>query len=171
MALNINKITGGSAQVQIDDTAIAHTRGGVTVTITPNNRLRTVDQHGENAVDVVHVGDDVRITVPFVQWDGATLVEMYNPALDGTTSSSGGDEFIGVGRSAGYIYSDSNMKIIPFTASEVAKKAEFWRTTPIGAFDVAWSNDDDIILETEYVAMADPANHDEGEFVGRLFTG
>ena len=94
---------------------------------------------------------------------------MYDPALDGTSSSSGGDEFIGIGRSAGYIYQARNLLLLPFIASEQGKSLEFWRATPVGDLEIALTNEDDRILEREYVCMADPAGHEEGEFIGRLY--
>lgn len=171
MSLNINKLIGGAVQVNVDGAAVSHTRGGVTVNITPETREQTVDQHGNTAVGVVHVGDSVRVTVPYVQWDAATLLEMYDPGLDATTSSSGGPEYVGLGRSAGYIYTARALVLLPFITSEQDKAIEFWRATPVGDLEIALTNEDDRILEREYVAMADPSNHNEGEFIGRLHLG
>lgn len=168
MSLNINNLTGGAVQVKVDDVAVAHTRGGVTVNINPEVREQTVDQHGNTAVGVVHVGDSVRCTVPYVQWDAATLREMYEPGYDSTASSTG-NEYLGVGRSAGFVYTARDLKFIPFVSTEQAKAIQFWRATPVGDLEIALTNEDDRILEREYVCMASPQNHSEGEFIGRLW--
>lgn len=170
MSLNINNLIGGAVQVKVDGTAVSHTRGGVKVDIKPQTREQTVDNYGNTAVNVVHVGDSVNVTVPYVQWDNATLLEMYDPALNATTSSSG-KEYVGVGRSAGYVYRARALLLLPFITAQQNKALEFWRATPVGDLSIALSNENDRILERQYVCMADPSHHNDGEYIGRLYLG
>lgn len=170
MSANINKLTGGPAQVQVDDVQVSHTQGGVSCTIAPQTHMSTVDQFGVSPIDVWHTGDDVRITVPWAQWDAAVLDEVYAAGLDGLTSSSG-VEFKGIGRSAGFRYAERDLKIIPFVTSENGKKVQFFRTTPVGSIELNFDPENDRILETEYVAMPDPDNEADGAMIGKLFPG
>lgn len=171
MARNITRITGGPAQVKMDDDDVSHTQGGVTVNISPQNRNRWVDQFGEGSVlSVIHTGDDIRATVPWAQWDGAVLSHIYAPGLDATSSSAGGLEFLGLGRYAGYTYVPMDMKIIPFAAADDSKFAHFFKVVPMGEFSFTFTADEDRIIEVEYTALIDQSKSD-GMLIGRLYVG
>lgn len=160
----ISDIVGGPADVELGSEAseatIGNTTGGVTATVTPQNRERIVDQYGSTALAIIHTGDEVRVTVPWAEWSQATLNEIYDPGTDAGTAK-------GVGRSAGYIYTTQAMDITPYLTADVAKTVAFYSTTPIGEVSMAFNNDDDRILEVEYAALADTAKTD-GSLIGLL---
>ena len=160
----IDNIVGGPADVKLgtasSEATIGNTTGGVTATVTPQNRERIVDQYGSTALAIIHTGDEVRVTVPWAEWSQATLNEIYDPGTDAGTAK-------GVGRSAGYIYTTQAMDITPYLTADVAKTVAFYSTTPIGEVSMAFNNDDDRILEVEYAALADTAKTD-GSLIGLL---
>ena len=160
----IGDIVGGPADVELgaaaSEATIGNTTGGVTATVSPQNRERVVDQYGSTAIAIIHTGDEVRVTVPWAEWSSATLNEVYDPGTDAGTSK-------GVGRSAGYIYTTQSMDITPFLTADAAKTVEFYSVTPIGEVSMAFNNDDDRILEVEYAALADTAKSD-GSLIGLL---
>jgi hypothetical protein len=160
----ISDIVGGPADVELgaeaSEATIGNTTGGVTATITPQNRERIVDQYGSTALAIIHTGDEVRVTVPWAEWSQATLNEVYDPGTDAGTSK-------GVGRSAGYIYTTQSMDITPYLTADAAKSVAFYSTTPIGEVSLAFNNDDDRIMEVEYAALADTAK-DDGKLIGLL---
>ena len=164
MASSVTTIVGGPADVELGTSAseatIGHTTGGVTATVTPQNRERIVDEYGSTAVAIIHTGDEVRVTVPWSEWAAATLNEIYDPGTDAGT-------FKGVGRSAGYIYSTQSMDITPFLSDDATKTVEFFKTTPIGEVSMAFNNDDDRILEVEYAALYD-TDATDGAAIGKL---
>jgi hypothetical protein len=160
MAASVSTIVGGPANVKIATAEIGHTTGGVTATVTPQNRERIVDEYGSTAVAIIHTGDEVRVTVPWSEWAAATLNEIYNP---GATAGS----FRGVGRSAGFIYTTQAMDITPFLTADAAKTAEFFSTTPIGEVSMSFNNDDDRILEVEYAALI-KTDETDGALIGKL---
>ena len=164
MAASVSTIVGGPADVELgassSEATIGHTTGGVTATVTPQNRERIVDEYGSTAVAIIHTGDEVRVTVPWSEWALATLNEVYDPGTDAGT-------FKGVGRSAGYIYTTQSMDITPFLSADAAKTVEFFKTTPIGEVSMAFNNDDDRILEVEYAALYDTTATD-GAAIGKL---
>ena len=163
----IGDIVGGPADVELgaasSEATIGNTTGGVTATVTPQNRERIVDQYGSTALAVIHTGDEVRVTVPWSEWITATINEIYDPGTD----SAGVAGFKGVGRSAGYIYTTQSMDITPFLTADAAKTVEFYKVTPIGEVSMAFNNDDDRIMEVEYAALADVTKTD-GSLVGLL---
>ena len=160
MAASVSTIVGGPANVKIARAEIGHTTGGVTATVTPQNRERIVDEYGSTAVAIIHTGDEVRVTVPWSEWAAATLNEIYNPG-------AAAGAFRGVGRSAGYIYTAQAMDITPFLTADAAKTAEFFSTTPIGEVSMSFNNDDDRILEVEYAALI-KTDETDGALIGKL---
>lgn len=165
-APDYDNIIGGPAQFQLTDTEIGHTSGGISATISPQNRMRSVDEFGNSEVAVIHTGDQVRMTVPFSEWAAATLAEVYNPGNDQTAAGSGA-AYLGIGRSAGYIYTAQDAKIIPRLAANTAKRLQFYRATPIGELSIPFNNEADKILETEFACLTDEDQTD-GELIGKL---
>ena len=156
----ISDIVGGPADVKLAGGTIGNTTGGVTATITPQNRERIVDKYGSTALAIIHTGDECRVTVPWSEWGAATLNEVYDPGTDAGS-------FKGIGRSAGYIYTTQAMIITPYLTADVGDTVEFFAVTPIGEVSMAFNNDDDRILEVEYAAVAD-TTQDDGKLLGQL---
>ena len=160
----ISDIVGGPADVKLGasgaEATIGNTTGGVTATITPQNRERIVDKYGTTALAIIHTGDECRVTVPWAEWVAATLNEVYDPGLDGSG-------FKGVGRSAGYIYTTQAMVITPYLTADAGDTVEFFKTTPIGEVSMAFNNDDDRILEVEYAAVA-KTDETDGHLIGKM---
>lgn len=169
MSADVTALAHGPAQVQLADAEIGHTQGGVEATITPQNRARNVDQYGVGEVAFIHTGDEVRIMCPWAQVDAATLAEVYNPGNDQTSGgSSGAETYMGIGRSAGYIYTTQDMKIIPRLAAQAAKRLQFYKTTPIGEFSQMLNGgEDDRVFEVEFAALIDTSKTD-GELIGKM---
>jgi molybdopterin-binding protein len=160
----ISDIVGGPADVKLGATTaeatIGNTTGGVTATITPQNRERIVDKYGSTALAIIHTGDECRVTVPWSEWAAATLNEVYDPGADAGS-------FKGIGRTAGYIYSTQSMVITPYLTADAGDTVEFFKTTPIGEVSMAFNNDDDRILEVEYAALG-KTDETDGHLIGKM---
>lgn len=165
---SIGNISHGPCQVQLADTEIGHTAGGVEATVTPQNRPRNVDQYGVSEVAIIHTGDECRVVCPWAEITADVLAEIYNPGNDQTAAASGA-KYIGIGRSAGYVYTTQDMKIIPRLAADVAKRIQFFATTPIGEFTQMFDGGEtDRIFEVEFAALADVENQTDGELIGKI---
>ncbi len=156
-------LVGGPAKVEIAGNEMGHTVGGVTATITPQQRMRTVDQFGDGALDVIHVGDEVRCTIPFGEWTPATLAEVYAPGNNKTAEDT--NKYMGFGRSAGFIYGAKLLSIIPRLAADAAKLVRFWRATPIGAIGLNFNHTEDRIFNTEFACLVHEWETD-GQLIG-----
>jgi len=164
---SVTNLTHGPAQVLFDDVEAGHTQGGVEITVTPNNRARNVDQFGDGEVAYIHTGDEVRINCPLAEWNIASMSRIYAAGLlTGISGSTSG--YVGIGRSAGFIYQTADMKVIPRLSSQAAQRAQFYRTCPIGEFSLMHNADDDRIFEVEYAALVDESKTD-GELIGKIF--
>jgi len=159
---DVTEITGGPAYIELSSTAIGHTQGGITATVTPSNRPRTVDEYGNSEIAIIHTGDTSRVGVPFCQWSNATWKEMYNPGLDGTT-------YVGLGRKAGYHYTTKQLDILPFLTADAGKYLEFAKATPIGDIVVGHALDSDRVMTIEFATLVDPAATD-GKTIGQVYT-
>lgn len=166
MAVSVSNLVSGPAKVMIASTQLAHTFGGITGKISPKNRMRKVDQYGEGPCDVIHQGDDVRVTVPYAEWTAAVLAEVYDPGASNTASGTGA--FMGVGRSAGYIYTPADFQVVPFLTADALKKLQFYRACPVGEFSIGFDNEKDRIISVEYACLVDETKQD-GLLIGKIF--
>lgn len=166
MPADFDNVTHGPAQILVDDAEIGHTQGGIQATITPHNRMRTVDQFGMSEVAVIHQGDTARITAPFCEWTAATLAEVYGGGND--QLSAGGDKYLGIGRVSGYVLDTKSIRIVPYESTMADKRIEFGRCAPIGEFQLMHNSEADRVFEIEYAALVDEEATD-GELIGKLY--
>lgn len=163
---DIDNVLGGPAKVQIDDADVGHTQGGMVVTIAPQTRPVIVDQYGSSEVQIRHTGDNVRTAVNYAEWAADTLVQAYHLGTDSTSGSSGA--YLGIGATAGALYTPADLKVIPFLSAEAAKLINFTRAVAIGELAINFTNDDDRLFETEYACLLDEAESD-GEWHGKIY--
>jgi hypothetical protein len=166
MAADFDNVTAGPAQLLIDDAEIGHTEGGIQATLTPKQRMRSVDQFGMSEVAIIHQGDTARITTPFCEWTAATLKEVYSPGNDETDAV--GTKYMGFGRASGFLYPDKDIKIIPLMEADEDKRLQFFRCSPIGELKLMHNSEADRIFELEYAALVDEDQTD-GELIGKIF--
>lgn len=169
MPKSVDNITSGPAKILLGATEIPHTENGVAIKISPKNRMRTVDKFGVGNVAVIHTGDDVRINTSLAEWSADTLAIVHNPGNNTTaaTGSGSGVRYIGIGRSAGYIYTTTTMDVVPFLTADAGRGAFFEKVTPIGEFTLDHKADNDRIFACEWVALVKESNTD-GELIGKI---
>ncbi|QDV49533.1 hypothetical protein [Gimesia fumaroli] len=165
MASDVDNVLGGPGYATLGGTAIGHSQGGITAKFSPKTRPVTVDQYGSTPMNLRHTGDECRMTIPFAEWSAAALAEVYAAGNDQTAGS--GAAYIGIGRSAGYIYTAQAAEIIPFLTAEAAKKITFNRTVAIGEFEIPFNNEADRIFNVEFECLGDESA-DDGELIGNI---
>ena len=169
MASTVDNITSGPAKILLGSTQIPHTENGVGFKISPKNRMRTVDKYGVGNIAVIHTGDDVRINTSLAEWSAETLAIVYNPGNNATaaTGSGSGVRYIGVGRSAGYIYTTTTMDVVPYLSADANRGAFFEKVTPVGEFTIDHKAENDRVFACEWVALVKETNTD-GELIGKI---
>lgn len=165
MAADFDNVLGGPGYVTFGGTSIGHSQGGISAKISPKNRPITVDKFGVSECNIIHTGDECRMTIPFAEWSAADIAEIYNPGNDETAGS--GAKYMGIGRSAGRIYTTKVAEILPFLTAEAAKKITFHRSTPIGEFEISFNNESDRIFPVEFANLVDESK-DDGELIGQV---
>lgn len=162
-----DNVVSGPASLLIDDIAMGHTEGGIEATITPQNRARNVDQFGKGECNIIHQGDQVRVKAALAEWTAQTLAAIYAAGNNQTTAGSG-DKYMGIGRSAGFIYTAKDMKIVPLLEVDDGKRIQFYRVTPTGAFNITYDDaSKDRIFDPDFTCLLDETKTD-GELIGRI---
>lgn len=164
LAKDCSSILSGPADFKLGGDALGHTQGGTSVKYEPKNRPVTVDQYGETPCKFVHVGDDLRVSTSFAQWAGAVLKASTPSGLDDSASSPGA---IGVGRSAGYVYSTQALIVLPLLSADAAKLITVHKAHAVGGWEIPFKPDEDRIFSVEFVAVLD-ATKTDGKLLATL---
>lgn len=165
MAVSVNNVISGPAQFKLATVQVSHTHGGITATVKPSQHMVTVDMYGVSVVNMRHTGDDVRLKAPLAEYAAIALAEIYEPGNNQT--AAGGAKYMGVGRSAGYVYTDQAATIVPYLTADAAKCCSFFRVSPIGEVSQNFEVDKDRIVEMEFICMVDTSKTD-GELIGKI---
>ncbi len=165
MAADPANVISGPAQFKLSTVQVSHTQGGITATIKPSQHNVTVDMYGVSVVNMRHTGDDAKLKVPLAEYSAIALAEIYDPGNDQT--AAGGSKYMGVGRSAGYVYTTQAAQIVPYLSADSAKICSFWRVSPIGEVSQNFEVDKDRIVEMEFICMVD-TGHTDGELIGKI---
>lgn len=165
MAADLTKIYSGPASLLIDDTDLGYTQGGIEATIAPKNRQRTVDIFGDSPVALVHLGDEFKVMAPMAELTAAVLQQIYQPGNDQTAAVS--NKYMGIGRKAGYLYADVDVKIVPTISAQSAFKLHLYKASPVGQITQTFKASDDRIFKLEYIGLVDEAGTD-GALIGTV---
>mgnify|MGYP007073192314 CR=1 FL=1 len=158
-------VLAGPAEVHIDDSAIGETEGGITCTFTPEVHEINIDRYGAGVCAIRHSGETAAFTVPWDEWTAATMAKIYTSGNDQTAAMTA--PYIGIGRTAGFIYTGKDVKIKPILTAEVAKFAQIYKGVPLGELSIGFANDNNRVFEREFRAILDTAKTD-GEMLGKV---
>lgn len=161
-----SNVIGGPAKLNLGGSDLGHTQGGISATLTPESREVNVDEFGSSPVLIRHTGDSLTVTTPLAEWTAATLAEIYEAGNDDTT---GTPPYMGLGRSAGYIYTGQALKVIPLLTADAGKLLHIFSAVATGAIELGWNNEDDTIAEVEFTALIDESQSTDGEYMGKLY--
>jgi hypothetical protein len=166
VARDFDDIISGPSKLLLTDVDMGHTEGGITATIKPQNRARSVDQFGKSECHILHNGDEVRVMAPLAEYTAAAIAEVYEPGNNQTAAV--GAKYMGIGRSAGYIYTAQDLKIVPHLTADAAKKLQFYRATAVGQLKLEYNAaEKDVLFELEFAALVDESKTD-GELIGKI---
>lgn len=159
------KVECSPASVLIDDADMGHTQGGVELKVSPKSRARNVDAYQDSAVDLIHQGDEVKATLPMAEFTAAVLQAAYSPGNDQTGGMT--NKFMGIGRSAGFVYPDVDLKIVPLLSGQSAHKVHLYRAVAMGDFSLNFAAKDDRIFKVDYQGLVDESQ-DDGQLIGAI---
>lgn len=157
------KITAGPAKADLGGTDLGFTQGGVQLSDTPQTRSRMVDEFGQCELDIIHMGREVRLTVPLCEWSADTL-----QAVMPLGTHDGVGFTVGIGGAPGTIYTDSILTITPLLTADAAKVITLNRAVSIGQFDLAFSHESDHVFIAQFAALIDTTETDAGKWIGTI---
>lgn len=166
MAVTVANVIGGPAQFKIAGTQISHTQGGISLNVKPSQHNVVVDKFGTTICGIRHTGDDVKMKAPFAEYSAAALAAAYEPGNDQTAAGSG-SKYMGIGRSAGYIYTTAAATVVPYLSADAAKIVSMLKVTPVGELVQDFNYDKDRLLEMEFACILDETATD-GELIGTI---
>lgn len=164
---DISNIKIGVCSVVFGTTNLGHTKGGVTVTYSPEYADITADQFGNTPIDKALVGEMLTIKVPLAESQVANLAIAFPlGTLDGAT-----DARVTIGKEAGARLRDVAAKLVlhPLVNAAgvldddvVIHKAVVHKEVEIG-----YTNENERIVEVEFVALVDTAKTN-GNLLGHI---
>lgn len=162
---DLTNIFSGPATLLIDDVDIGHTQGGIEATISSKDRARNVDQYGDSPVAMVHVGDEFKTSAPLAELTADVLQQIYAAGNDQTAAAT--NKYMGIGRSAGYIIPDVDVKVVPILSAQSAFKLHMYKGVPVGNLSQMFKASDDRLFKVEYNGIVDESQ-DDGQLLGTV---
>lgn len=159
---DITNVKLGVCSVSFNGNDLGHTKGGVTVTYTPEYHDVTVDKYGNTVVDKRLLGEKLTATVPLAE---TTLSNFQVAIPEGTTD---GDK-ITIGSSAGDSLLDSSAELVLHPIENDANNLDddvvFHKAVVTSPVEVSFTNDGERILNVEFEALLDESQED-GSYLG-----
>lgn len=162
VALDTDGVLTGPAKLTLNDEARGHTQGGANVTIATEMRDINVDEFGSAPARVIHMGDDFRIETSLAQFVSQIIQDAYTQGTTGSTPAR-----VGVGRKAGYVMTDQDVKLIPFDTNDAAA-IQIFNGIQAGEVSISYSHENDRVVPCSWRAIPDDAKTD-GENMGKIY--
>jgi hypothetical protein len=160
---DLANVLAGPCQIVLGGVDLGHTEGETRLTVTPLVREQLVDSHGRGAVDLIHLGTDVRLEARLAEWTLATLEAIFPLGLAGTG--------LGLGRPAGArlgaLAQAMTLHPLEREAADTSHDLTFWKAVAAGASTVSFGNETDRVFAVTFRLLPD-LSRDAGEQIGRI---
>ena len=150
---------------QLAATEIGHTQGGVTASITPEQRAVTVDEFGTSPCNFRHTGTQTTVTAPYAEYTADVIAEVLESGNDQTGAA--GAKYMGIGRTAGFIHTAQALTVVPHLSADSAKIISLLRATATGGLELNYSSESDVIFEVTFTGLVYESATD-GENIGKI---
>lgn len=157
----------GVCSVTYNDVDLGHTKGGVTVSYSPEYSDITADQYGNTPVDKSLVGETLTVTVPLTESQVANI----NKAIPLSTLAGTSDGRATIGKEAGNKLASLAYELVlhPFAnaVGDLSEDVVIHKAVVHSDIEVGFTNDDQRIIEVEFVALIDTTKAD-GNLLGHI---
>lgn len=146
----------GVCSVEFDGVELGHTKGGVTVTYTPDIHDVTVDQYGSTPIEKIMVGQKLTATVPLAE---ATLQNL-SVAIPTATAD---DDVLTIGGTVGDRLSDvAGVLVLHPVANDtdLSEDVIFYKAVVTSTVTMPYKIDEERVIEVEFEAMLDESKSD-----------
>lgn len=163
----VDNIKIGTCKVLYKGVDLGYTKGGVTLTHTPEYSKLTADQWGETPVDFALNGEEWTATVRLTEWQLATLAKVFPMG----ELAGANDGRLTMGRNAGYRLKDVAGQLVLHPRANADDDASddvvFFQAVPYEEVEVEYTNEDQRVYEVKFVALVDTTKAD-GSWLGHI---
>lgn len=164
---NVDNIRIGACKVYYKSVDMGHTKGGVTLTKSPEEVKLTVDQWGETPVDYAVNGEEWTIEARLTEHQ-LTLLRQLFPTTEEAGANDGRLTF---GRNAGFrLRTQAGQLVLHPLANDPTDASEdvvFYKAVPMGEVEVEYTNEDQRVYTVTFVALVETGNAD-GYWLGHI---
>lgn len=164
---NVTNIKIGTCKVIFKGADLGHTKGGVTLTWSPEWSKLTADQWGETPVDFALNGEEWVATVRLTEAQLAILAKVF-PTGD---LAGANDGRLTMGRDAGFRLKDqAGVLVLHPRANADADASDdvvFYLAAPYEEVEVEYTNEDQRVYEVKFVALVDTTKAN-GSWLGHI---
>ena len=153
----------GACDVWFKGEYLGKTKGGVTVTLSPENVKLTVDQYGETPVDFASNGMTMKVTVRLAELD---LAKWQAAQPLGTTVTG---KRVTFGKNAGArLASQAGLLVChPLGVTGAAEDIVLHKAVATDEIEVDYNNEDQRVLEIPFIGLVDDTKSD-GNWLGHV---
>lgn len=161
---DVGNILAGPCRVTIGDMDVGHTVGETRLVITPHLRERRTDSGGETIQDIIHLGENARLTMRVAEWTLDTLSLVYPVSVPDTGGITLG---IPPGQRLAALAETMVLHPCEFDDADTSCDITFWKAVAVGAVTVGFSDEKDRLFDVEFLMLPD-ITRPSGEHLGRM---
>lgn len=160
---DVSNISLGVCDVTYNGVALGHTIGGVEVSYEPEYHETAVDKYGNTIVEATLIGERLSAKVPLAEYTIANLKKAMPQAVLASASK------LTIGAIAGKKSLEDAAQLVLHpqgnAAGDRTEDVVFHKAIVINAINLAHKNDEEKIIECEFLALLDETKSD-GNFLG-----
>jgi len=161
-ALNVEL---GAVDVSIDGVDVGHCKGGAEVVYEPEFKESAVDAYGNTPIEARLVGERWTAKVRLAEYEIANL----RKAMPQSQFAGAGNARITLGAKAGKKASDDSVALVLHPSDKGTREHDviFYKAVVISSVTLVHTNDDDKVIEVEFLALIDESKSD-GNYLGMI---
>jgi hypothetical protein len=164
---DVTNVKLGVCNVTYGGTDLGHTRGGCTVTLTPEYVDMTVDQYGNTPFNKALIGEDLRVMIPLAETQVANLKNAF-PL--GTLAGASDGRFT-LGKDAGDKLLDEAKELvlhpIQNATGDLSDDVVIHKAVVDTEIAINYSNEEQTTVEVEFCALIDTTKS-TGNYLGHI---
>lgn len=155
----------GACDVWFKGEYLGRTKGGVTVSIAPENVKLTADQWGETPVDFALNGETVTVTARIAEID----LDVWEAAIAHATRTGATEGRLTFGSNAGKRLAGKAGQLVcrPIGNTDGAEDIVLYKAVSMDEIEVDFNNEDQRVLEIPFVGLVDTTKAD-GNWLGHI---
>ena len=163
--MNALQVELGAVDVSVNGVDVGHCKGGAELSYEPEFVESSVDAYGSTPTEARLKGERLTVKVRFAEYTIANL----RTAMPQSTFAGAANRRITIGAKAGKKASDDAVALVLHPSDQGTRKHDvvFYKAVVVSSVVVNHTNDDDKIIEVEFLALIDETKSD-GNYLGLI---